>query len=190
MIPIPSIRISQQYGRIGIDADLGTYDIKQPQATLEMRNAPAKVDIQSPRAELVIDQTRAWEALNGGSTITSFGHRLYSQMKDVLLQGIARTVENGNRLAAIHLQTHAIADIAQEQSTLEVPLTLMGPASIDNVDIEFIPHKPIIEITPTPVEVNIQVNKPSIDYTRGKLDIYMRQYPRLDITSPQIDLQM
>lgn len=188
MSSIPQIQIRQQPALIGIDADLGTQDIKQPKATYEMQIERPQQEIRQPQGDLQIDQSRAWDALGVGPVLQSMS-RIYSQSKDIALQGIARIVENGNRMAAIHLHGNPIAEIAK-QLTFEHPeFEYYGEAAYDNVDITYTANKAEINVIDGKVNVNAQVNPPEISYYRGKLDIYMRQYATVEITLPQIDFK-
>ncbi|GIP35598.1 DUF6470 family protein [Paenibacillus sp. J2TS4] len=186
MIPFPSIQIRQQYGKIGIDADLGQYTIRQPKATLEIQTTAAQLEIESPPMEFEVDQNRAWDAINGGK-YERFNNRIYSQMPDILLEGIALMVEKGNRMAAIHVRTNAIADSAESAQYNHAKVQYFGPASFDNVDVYITTHKPIIRMIEGGVDIYSRPNRPEIEYERGKLDIYMRQYAQLEIIPPQVD---
>ncbi|WNR44693.1 DUF6470 family protein [Paenibacillus roseipurpureus] len=188
MTIIPQLQIHQQPALIGIDADLGTLEMKQPRPTYEMQVDRPKQEIRQPRGELEIDQSRAWDALGEGPILEAM-NRIYSQCKNVALQGIARIVENGNRMAAIHEPGNAIAEIAHQLVFDHQEFDYYGEASYDNVDITYMAHKPEITVTEGKVNVNTHVNPPEVDYNRGKLDIYMRQYPSIEITPPQIDFK-
>lgn len=190
MFPIPMIQITQQYAKIGFDADLGSYDIKQPRATLEITSTPATVDIYSPRGELNINQSKAWDALGVGGNL-DWTLQIYTQSKNIALQGIARIVEDGNRMAAsIHSKSNPIADMAREHAYAElVPFELPSP-SYDHVDINYMPRKPEINVTVGKVNIDSHPNQPEINYTRGKFDSYMQQYNSIKIIPPEIDLQL
>lgn len=184
---IPTISIRQTHARIGIDADQGTLEQRQPKAMIQMENRPVQFMIRSPQGELRIDQSRARDALAVGPHFETMNH-IYSEAKNVALQGIARIVENGNRMAAIHTGENAIADIAQQLYFDFFEFNFAGPASFDNVDIQYTAHKPQIEVQEGQLNINVQVNRPELIYHRGKLDIYMQQYPRVEITPPRIDI--
>ncbi|MGG1552425.1 MULTISPECIES: DUF6470 family protein [Paenibacillus] len=188
MPSIPQIQISQQPALIGIDADLGTQDIKQPRPTYEMQVERPKQDIRQPRGDLDIDQSKAWDALGQGPILQAMS-RIYSQCHEIAMQGIARRVEDGNRMWAIHLGGNPIAEIAKELSISRPQFDYYGEASYDNVDITYTANKAEINVVDGKVNVNARVNPPEIEYNRGKLDIYMRQYPKVEITPPQIDFK-
>lgn len=183
---IPQIQIHQQYGRLGIDADIGKQYIEQPQATLEIRQPQAELHISRTPGQLEINQDRAWDALSLGNNLETM-HRIYSMASDMALQGLARIVEKGNRMASIHLGGNPIAEMARDWQRTFPEFNFAGEASVDNVDITYTPGKVSIEVTPKHVEINTQINKPIHRYERGKLDIYVRQQPRVEIIPPKID---
>jgi hypothetical protein len=186
---IPQIQIRQQPALLAIDADLGTQDIKQPAPTYEMSTERPKLEIRQPRGELKIDQSRAWDALGQGPILEAM-NRIYSGSKNVALQGLARIVENGNRLGDLRYRGNPIADMAEQVRFERLELDYYGEASYDNVDIHYTAHKPEISVEEGKIHVNVHVNPPEINYNRGKLDIYMKQYQKIEITFPEIDLKM
>lgn len=190
MSSIPHIQIRQQYARIGIDADLGRYTIKQPRPTFEIDQTLATMTIRQPQGELEIDQTRAWDAL-ARTNILEVMQRIYGQAREVAMQGIAKIVENGNRMAAIHKSSaDAFAELARDIRVSFPEMQYAGEASFDNVDIRYTARRPEIGATAHPVRINSKVNPPEVDYHRGKLDIYMQQYGKVEITPPVMDVRL
>ncbi|WP_220094341.1 DUF6470 family protein [Paenibacillus sp. YN15] len=189
MPSIPMISIRQEPALLGIDADLGRYDMKQPRPTLELKTTRPQISIHSPNGELQIDQSAAWDGLAIGGHLQTM-NRIYSEAANVALQGVAKAVERGNRLAAIHTRANAIADIGQEEAYKFHEFNYPGPASYDNVELQYTAHKPDIQVQEGRLDVEARVNRPEVSYIRGKLDIYMQQYGKVEIIPPQIDLQM
>ncbi|MEK8131737.1 DUF6470 family protein [Paenibacillus filicis] len=188
---IPQIQIRQQQGLLGIDADLGRYDIKQPQATFEMHTTPIRLDIETIKGQLSVDNTRWHDALGYGPHLEAMS-RIYSTCKEIAIQGIAKRVADGNRMAAIHTGENAIASLARESmdDVDNFQFMYMGNADFDNIDIRYEPSKVNIEVEEARVEFNVQVNRPEIEYTVGKRDIYVSQYPKVEIIPPEIDLKI
>jgi hypothetical protein len=187
---IPQIQISQQYAKLGIDADLGRYEMKQPRPTLELEQPQAKVEMRQPQGELKIDQSRAWDALSR-TNILEVMHRIYGQARELAMKGTARIVEDGNRMAAIHKsKADAIPELAMDVRVSFPEMVYAGEASFDNVDISYTARRPEINITPSPVHSRAQLNPPQVDYYRGKLDIYMLQYNKVEITPPAFDTRV
>lgn len=187
-LPIPQIQIRQQYAQLGIKADPGLLDIKQPQATFELTTERPKLEIHSEKGALYIDSSKAWDALGHGPALETM-NKIYSIAHEVAMQGIAKIVEDGNRLAAIHEGGNAIAEIAKEKGAEFFEFEFMGDASVNNVDVHFEPGKLDIQVEEGKVMLNTHPNPPEINYTRGKLDIYMMQYAKVEITPPQIDMK-
>jgi uncharacterized protein YhjY with autotransporter beta-barrel domain len=187
MLPIPQIQINQQYGQLGINADLGTFDMQQPRPTMEITTTRPKLEQQTTPGLMTIDQSKAWDAMAIGPHLEVM-NRIYSQAKDIALQGVARIVQEGNRLADI-LHGNAIADIAANYKFEFSEFDFAGPSSFLNVSTRYIPAHTDLEVQDGSIQMNTQVNKPQVNYNRGKLDIYMLQYPKVVITPPQIDLK-
>lgn len=183
---IPQIQIYQQSAKIAFDADLGTWDMKQPRATVEQRTTPPRLEIHSPSGELSIDQSKARDALGIGGHLEAT-HRIYSQMRQIAMEGIARRVQEGSRLAAIHIDANPFAEIARTNAFRRSELQYTGPASYDNVELEYRAHPPEIQFIEGRVDRDVQVNHPILHYTRGKLDIYMQQYAKVTIIPPELD---
>jgi hypothetical protein len=186
---ISFIRIEQQSAKIGINIQKGRMDIRQPQADVKMHTTPTTIEMNSPQGELRIDQSQAWDALGMGSPSTLM-NRIYSESKQIALEGIGRIVENGNRMAAINHKTDAIADIAAEQAFEPIDMNYLGEASYDNVNIDYTAHKVETTVNPGAVDIQITANKPEITYTPSRVEIYMQQYPKIEMIPPQIDAKL
>lgn len=192
ILPLPQIQIHQQYGRIGIDADIGQLEIQQPQATLEMRTTPSRLEIDADPGKLQIDNTRWHDALGFGLTFNVMS-RIYSKAGNIGLQAIAKIVEDGNRMAAIQTGENVFKSLAKESANQEIEIfknTVVGEASLDNIDISYESGKFDMHFEAAKLERNVTVHAPIIEYQRGKLDIYMLQQPKLEITPPQIELKI
>ena len=183
---LPKIHYRLTHAKLHIDGDPGKYDMRQPRPTFEMKRIDPKLEIRQPRGDLEIDYTKALDALGQGGNLETM-HRIYSAARSVAMDGIARIVENGNRLAAIHKGGNAIAEIAQSSVNGFPEMDFAGEPSYDNVDVFYTAHKPEIEVIMGRIEYNSKVNPPIVEYHKGKLDIYMKQYPNVEMIPPQID---
>jgi hypothetical protein len=188
---IPSIRIQTQPARLGMQTTPSRLEIEQSSSrpTFRVDTRAPSVNIQSPRGDLRIDQSRAWDALAVGGHLKTM-HAIYAVVRNIALNTIGRIAEEGNQLAAIHLNTNAIADIAENRRTDRFEFAFAGPAGPDNVDIQYTASP--VQIEPVMGELNIRIepNLPRFQYTSGILDIYVMQYNKVEITPPQIDLQI
>jgi hypothetical protein len=188
MVSMPIVQLRQTYAKLGIDSDLGKYDIRQPRPGFEIETKMAKLDTTYRKGDQEIDQSQAWEALGKGS-VFQFTDKVASESKQLALQGIAKRVEYGNRLAAIHRGGNPIADHAVEGVFEDFKFNYEGPFTTHNLNISYTPNKPESSYEPGYVKTNVQVNHPEINYTPGKLDIYLAQRNSIEMIPPQIDLK-
>lgn len=104
---IPTIQINLQPARLGIDTIPLKLETEQPRATFELNTKASTVNIHSQSGDLRIDQSRAWDGLAVGSHLETMD-RIFSVVKNIVLNTIGRIAEEGNQLAAIHQNTNAI----------------------------------------------------------------------------------
>ncbi|NIK79342.1 hypothetical protein FHS15_004502 [Paenibacillus castaneae] len=183
---IPHIQMHSINAMLSIDADIGTQHLEQPRPTVDMEQIRPEQHFKTTNGRLEINQDRVWDALALGNNLETMS-KIYSMASDIALQGIARIVEKGDQMASIHLGGNPIAEMAREWKRTFPEFDFRGPASFDNIDIEYTPSELSIETTPGQVKLNVQVNRPIHEYERGKLDIYMSQYPKVDIIPPEIN---
>ncbi|KGE20410.1 DUF6470 family protein [Paenibacillus wynnii] len=181
------LQIRQTPALIGIDADPGTYSISQPKADVNITTTPGEWDIQQFKPELTIDQSRAWAAYNGGNML-EMNKRIYSGIQQLYLQGIAKRVEQGNRMMEFFKPGNTIAEIYGTDTEPNSFPEMRGPASYDNVDIHFETRSPTINFRPAEVNIQVERHRPEIEYTRGKLDIYMQQYASVQFIPPELNV--
>ncbi|QHW32593.1 hypothetical protein GZH47_18415 [Paenibacillus rhizovicinus] len=185
---LPMMQIESQRGLIGIETQRAQYHIQSQQADLQIETKPTQLNIHTSRAEMHINQDRTWAALTGGNPL-EFMHRIYSQMPNIALQGIANIVEKWNRIGDLRTKQNPIPEIAFEaMNPGRQKIQYFGPASCDNVDISFTVNKPSVQVEEGKVDVRVQMHKPDVQYERGDVRIYMRQNPELTITPPRIDM--
>ncbi|MCI3921329.1 DUF6470 family protein [Paenibacillus sp. TRM 82003] len=185
----PALHIQQQHAKIGIDADLGRYDIRQPRAEMEIQSTRGYYQMETKRGDLVIDQSKAWDALALGGALETL-KRIYDKASSVALNGIGRIVERGNRLADLTGGGDPISDIGREEAYRFHEFHFTSPASFDNVDFYYTDRQLDVRWIDSVVDVNMQVRKPEIEYHRGKIDIYVKQYGKVTIIPPSIDLSV
>lgn len=174
---------------LGIDTDPSTLSITQPKAEVSITTTPGELTVQSTRPELTIDQSRAWEAYNGGKML-NMNKRIYSGIQQLYLQGIARKVEQGNRMAQFFRPGNTIAEVYGTDTEPNSFPEVRGPASYDNVDIHIETRAPQIHFRAAKVNIQVERHDPEIEYTRGKVNIYMQQYASIQFIPPELDVQL
>lgn len=185
----PVVQIQTTPSLLSIDADPGQYSIRQPKAEVQLQTQPSKLTVQSHPIELHVDQRQAFSAYNGGNMI-DMNARIYSGIQQNFLQNIAARVEQGNQMAAIHKSGNTIANIVGTNWQAQPFPEIRTPASFDNVDIRIYTRPPDVSFDPAVSEMNVVVNKPEIEYQRGKLDIHVQQYASVKYTPPAIDMAL
>ncbi|WP_082451992.1 DUF6470 family protein [Paenibacillus ihuae] len=181
------IQIRKSPAVMHIDADAGTFAIRQPKADLSITTTLGELTVQSTRPELTIDQSRAWAAYNGGNML-DMNKRIYSGIEQLYLQGIAKRVEQGNRMAEFFKPGNTIGEVyGMDTEPNSFPET-RSPASYDNVDIHIQTQAPQLSYRPAQVDVKIERNAPEIEFTRGKLDVYMQSYGSLQFIPPNLSV--
>ncbi|WP_433944325.1 DUF6470 family protein [Paenibacillus sp. SN-8-1] len=184
----PILQIRQTPAILNFDADPGQYSIQQPKAEVNMNTQPSELEIHQYVPKLTIDSSAARSAFTGGNFL-DMNSRIYSGFQDIYLQGIANRVEQGNRAAAIYEPGNTIADIyGQDWQPIPFP-EFRTPASMDNVDIRFDVTPPDINFHKAHTDIQVEVHRPEIQYNRGKLDMYMKQYAAVQYIPPEVDIQ-
>lgn len=183
------LQIHQTSGRIGLEIQRGQLSIRQPKADLTIKTTPGQWEIQQYRPELSIDQSKAWAAYHGGHPF-EMNARIYSGIQQIFLQGIAHRVELGNRMAAIHQQGSTVAEVwGGDTKTSGMP-EIRGAASIDNVDIRINAKPPEMTYHKGTTDIQVKANRPETEYYRGNVRVYMKQYPSVSYTPPELDIQL
>ena len=159
--------------------------IEQPKADLKISQPAATLEIHTTNPELHINQDQLWRDLGlkpTGELISEYAQK----GKQEALKGISRRVKEGNQL----MQN---AGKEQGRSTIQgIAKQNHGPHRSGPYNIKFIPsfNAVKVNITPGTIDVNIernapridvQVNKPKMDFTYGDVNGTMLVRPDVDI---------
>lgn len=175
------LSIHQTFGQIGIQTQSASQSIHSPSGDLSIRQPSADMQIESPPGQLTIDSSAAWDALGKGGNL-AWSSRIYSQSKDLLLQAIAKTAADGQRMADILSPGNPFAEIARSDALSDPPsVSYTGPAGYSNVKVNYEPQEAVIQITPRQPEIAYTPNKPEVQYNPGSVDIYLQQRNSIDI---------
>ncbi|MEC0227889.1 DUF6470 family protein [Paenibacillus alba] len=174
------LSISQVYGQIGIDTHNASQSMESPRGELSIEQQPAEMSIEQPSGQLQVDSTEAWNALGEGPHL-QFMSNIYSQSSNLALQGIAKKVEEGNRMAQITNGGNAFADIAYDNLHASSPINYLSDASNLNVKLNYEAQAAIINIEPQKAKIEYTPRKPEIQYNPGSVEIYMKQQNSIDI---------
>ncbi len=139
-----------------------------------MQQPMASIDIESPPGELSVDSTEALKALGKGPHL-AWMNSIYSQIPSLFLQGLAKTVEEGNRMAQLTNPRNPFAELAASSFQSGNQINYLGEASIDNVRVRYQAHKPIINIEAQKPQIDYTPFKTEFTYTRGSVEVYLTQ---------------
>jgi hypothetical protein len=170
--------------QLGIETTPGQWDIRTQSAKLEMHQKHAKVNIRTEKPRVLIDQYECFaeEGLKNNYDFTKeAAQRGYQQA----MEFIGKTAQDGYTLAAIENGGNPIAAIAKRDSSPQKEFVLaIIPRSrpkIDvtgNVDIQWDRNW---EGVMTGIEGRYIPGFVDANYNPGKVNIYVKQYPSVDI---------
>jgi len=181
---VPQIYIETRRGMIGVESELGRFEIAQRQPELRVETKQPVITARNRPGTLIIDQTLTQNALNGGKP-EAFWLRMYAQYKEVARKNIEKMVREGNMIGDLRIRKNPIPDFALDDFIEGPPdLQVYGEARPDNTKFEYIPNDPDIQVELGGVEIDVQLHRPDIRYHRGYVKVYMAQYPQVIITPP------
>jgi len=172
------LRITTTPALIGIRTQPAKVEIHSHQPLLKMKREPPRFDIDTEPVRVHIDQYECFAEL-GYKNFLDLAQTQAQRGYQRVMEYIAQTAQDGDRLAAIELGGNPIADIAEERSydvPEAEPITLPFPKPkfyvTGGVSIDYQPGKIHFNAIVYPVRYRI---------TPHKVEIYMRQYPSIAI---------
>jgi hypothetical protein len=179
------LSISTKPGLIGIQTTPGQWNMESRAARLEVHQEHAAVIIETQKPVLEISQYQARAQLGYKST-GDVVLELSQLGKQKAMEYIANKVEEGNRLKAIEKGGNAIREIAIDKAWPEKQrqggyTPIVGP--------EFHATPGDVMVTTPQVENPVHIGYEAefipgeldIQYMPAKVEIYMRQYPEINI---------
>jgi hypothetical protein len=173
------LEISKVDAQIGITTRNAKMYIQQPPASFEIEHKDAKLIIHTEQARILIDQQQCFNE-SGLMDPTALAEDIAQRSKQAAIEGIARRVDEGNQLADVRNRGNAIAQIAFnntfENHEFNMVTMPQSPPKFDvaggTVDIQVEEGYVIIHSTP---------NRPIIDVEPGSVEINMKRYPEIHI---------
>jgi hypothetical protein len=170
------------YGKLGLNITAAKQTIRQEPADMSIQQPDAELNIRAKPGKMDIDQSQAFAEANLKHIFQVIDD--YAQKgRQAVYEGIARVTQQGDALMKIENGGSPIAEQARvnsEDPPLEFNIGWMpkSPFSVKfnyqpaQVNINWQTHKPNIEV---------KINKPEHTYTPGDINGYMRQWPSLTI---------
>lgn len=176
-----NLKITTQNGFIGINTAAGKMNIDYGKSNFKLQTKKPQIDMQISQPKVKIDLSKPLEEI-GLSKIDNFIKANAQKYRQAALSGIKKIASQGNELAMIETGSNVIASQAQYNAFDQ---------NKKEVNIGFIPKsRPKIELEEGKVSISLQKgkvdiqNKPqdvNLNFNRGKVEIYLRQNPSIDI---------
>lgn len=177
---IPKLQIHRIDAKLGLSIQYPRQHIEQPPADLQIKQPPAELSINVQEGQLFIDASQA-RAEYGFKTIKELEKMAAKKGNQDLLDGIARRAKEGYQLMNIGKNNNALQSIAKSKiSPKSKPLGIAFIPSA-KVKLEYKPADVEINVTANEPIINTKINKPIHDYTPGKVNMELLQYPSVKI---------
>lgn len=178
---LPQIRLQSTSAQIQLNRTAPVQQIEQPRAELDLQQPAAELTIDRKKPMLTIDQTQARADL-GFKNREQLLEDFVQDGKQGVMEGTARRAQDGDELMMIENGGGAIANQA-ERNAFDPPAEF---------NIGWIPRAGGVKLSYDPGSVDIQwkVNKvinnsrpqkPTHEYTPGKVEVALQRYNSLEI---------
>lgn len=172
------IQINQTMGQIGIHIEKASLEIKNSHPKFHIENKPAKFHINEKTPKFKLDQSR-YLVSSGNMTTLFLSSTRFDKARQMTMEAIKRIADEGDLMMQIENKGSPVIDIAMQNTMKEVSVNVATP-----------PQNPImwekgffeIEWSPHEVDIKWEVDKPEITATRHKVEVYMKQWPSIDIS--------
>lgn len=175
-----NLRITTTNAQIGIQTTNGRYEMHQPKGEQSIVQTGAKMSIDKKAPTVIIDTYEQRAELgfkNNMDLLTEAKHLA----KQATLNAISRIVSDGNRMANITKRMPAaIPELAEKNSRPPMHEFNFGltPTSRPKIDVDGYLR---INWELGGTDINYQPQKPQIEYTKGNIETYMKQYHEVNI---------
>lgn len=179
------INISTQPTRLEYINRNAQLNLQSTRPVMQIETTPATVEISQPRGELTIDMTQYRYSI-GLKNNTDFTRDNAEIGKQAVLGTIAKTVEEGDRLAKIENKSNAIAEIAANSTVSEIPDITLAPIAAPEIHYQ----ANQVQFNPIAGKINLTVQPGSVqgDYQPGSIEIRVLQYPSIEMSV--VDVQV
>lgn len=180
---LPQIQITTTDAKMDLNIEKPQQVIRQPKADLQIEQPAAILEMKTTRGILKIDSSQARRDLGLIGAFESVkNYAEEGRLKN--LEGIARRVREGRQvmLGSGKGQGPTYPEIArQTHGPHRVPFNIKFIPSLGSVKIDYTPGTLDVNIQRQNPIINVQVNKPIHEYTPGKVDAIVTQWPDINI---------
>ena len=174
------IQITTTKALIGINTTRGKQTISQPKGEQTIKTTAPKLKIRREAPRVIIDQYQCF-AEAGLKNYIDLTKEYADLGHQYAMEGIARRVEDGNRMAMIQKNMpDAIPELAEKNAWDPQAEFNMGtiPRSRPKIDVE---GSLDIDWEMGNVDIQYTPQKPIIDFNPGKVEVYLRQKPSIEM---------
>ncbi len=174
------IQMRSQNGIIGIETRNAQVeiDMDQPIPEYEIKEPEISIDSTLPKVEISQEQAFSESGLKGVLELTFENAQIARQL---MLGGIQRAVQQGDEIADVskpnpipdHAKYNSWDQFKKDYNMVTMPVS--GP------DIEVVEGENSFNFEEGDVDANVRVTSPLIEYSTGNVEVYMQQYPSLEI---------
>ena len=185
---LPQIHISQQSAKVHTQTEQGFLQMRQQSAAVSINTTPADIGMHTEHARIYIDQRQAFNDANLKHIFKRIEEYAAKGHREAL-RGIARRASDGDRMAAIHINSNPFVEFAKR-----------GKGQLPNTNIDFIPkygsvkfsHKPgktTLNVRPHQVNIDVQPQRPQVEYSPSKVKTYLAQknHIQFEVTGTNVD---
>ncbi len=171
------LQISTQNAELDIRVTRARLDLRQPPADVQMHQKHPRIIMHKEPLQIRIDQRQCFNE-SGRMDPTALMDHIAGIGKQAVQEGIARIVEEGNRMARFDLKEDAFAEIAYDNSypVYEFNMVTM-PRSRPKID--FVGGNLDIQVDEGYVDIKVEPHGLQTQYQPGKVDIRLKQYPHI-----------
>lgn len=181
MMDMPQLRIQSRDARLGLNIQQPVQKIEQHKADLSIKQPAAELQMRTKQGKLSIDTTEARADVDLKSIFRRTEEAAQKGYED-WMKGLARMSRQGDELAAIHKKGNPIVRHAKENSKpKQYEFNIGWIPSHFSVKVDYEPGDVNINWQTNKPVIDANINKPTLDYTPGKVEGYMKQWPELQI---------
>jgi len=175
------IRVSTSPATLELSVRHAQMSIRQPHARAQISTKDAQPQFDRRPAEMSVDCTAARESMNL-LTSRSFYQKYFEKGRQAALEATARTVQEGNAMAATKNPGATMAGIALgRMGENDFPSLVPGAMPSERPDITWTPHRLITDFTPHRLNINWDVSLfAEMSATRHEVNV------RANVTRPPV----
>lgn len=180
MIVLIELQISQQFARIGLEINPGSYDLRQKKPDLQISQVPAELTIESTGPEVEIDYSPRLEAMGFGDI--EFVARSFAEAAKQQYQiNLRRTIQIGKHFSSIENGMSIGQIISQSAKSVHKKVELV---SLPPINITYIPTTVETQTELGGIESNLNYGQVLIEnFAFSSVKTYLEQEPYIKMES-------